>query len=68
MASVLLLEFLVMLAFPTFDFVPAVASFPVLAGVLALARVPADPGVPILPREFSMNIELSKSRKYGYRI
>ena len=57
-----------MLAFPTFDFVPAVASFPALGGVLALASVPADPGVPILPREFSMNIELSKSRKYGYRI
>ncbi len=45
-----------MLAFPTFDFVPAVASFPALAGVLA--SVPADPGVPILPREFSRNIEL----------
>ncbi len=57
-----------MLAFPTFDFVPAVASFPALASVLALASVPADPGVPILPREFSMNIELSKSRNYGYHI
>ncbi len=57
-----------MLAFPTFDFVHAVASFPALAGVLALASVPADPGVPILPREFSMNIEFSKSRNYEYHI
>ncbi len=32
---------------------PAVTGFPVVEGVLAIASVPADPGVPILAGGFS---------------